>query len=53
MKMVTTMAFLVIVAPFVYLALLKSDPYSFWVKNFIWIMVALLLGVFLVMIIRP
>ncbi|MGQ9473950.1 MAG: hypothetical protein ACUVQZ_07830 [Candidatus Caldatribacteriaceae bacterium] len=53
MKMITTMAFLVIAAPFVYLVLFQSDPYSFWVKNFVWIMMVLLLGVFLLVVFRP
>jgi len=47
MRIATTMALLVIIAPFLYLALLQRNPHSFWVKNFIWIVVILLLGVLL------
>ncbi|NSW75698.1 MAG: hypothetical protein HPY68_02775 [Candidatus Atribacteria bacterium] len=43
--MITTMAVLVVLAPFVYLFLLRSNPQSFWVRNFIWIVIVAMLGV--------
>ena len=47
MRLITTMAILVVITPFLYLALLKRNPHSFWTRNFIWIIVVLLLSVLL------
>ncbi|MCX7668058.1 MAG: hypothetical protein N2Z84_03905 [Atribacterota bacterium] len=47
MRMITTMAVLVIFAPFIYLFLLKNNPHSFWVRNFIWIFIIVIISVFL------
>ncbi|HOQ67479.1 MAG TPA: hypothetical protein PKU87_02470 [Candidatus Atribacteria bacterium] len=47
MKLITTMVALVLISPFLYLALWENYPHSFWTKNFIWIYLFLLLVVFL------
>ncbi len=47
MKLITTMVALVIIAPLLYVRLSKTHPDSFFVRNFIWIFLVLLLLVFL------
>ena len=46
-KLITTMVALVIIAPLLYVRLSKTHPDSFFVRNFIWIFLVLLLLVFL------
>lgn len=45
--MITTMAVLVIIVPFLYLFFVRRSPHSFLVQNFIWIVLLVLLGVLL------
>lgn len=45
--MITTMAILAVAIPFVYIFSVTRFPDSFFTRNFIWVYLLILLGVFL------
>jgi hypothetical protein len=47
LRMITTMVFLVIFAPFLYVKLVQDYPDSFWTRHFIWVYFVLLIVIFL------
>ncbi len=52
MRMIVTMALLVIAAPFVYVFVMTHFPDAFLVRNFIWVYLLVILGVFLMYLVE-